>query len=242
MPWEFLEVEELEYELATRGIGPWEGDRWSMVERLRRMVEPRHRDLGVVAARDPEGEVVKFRGALQELENITVEGGGVVTRNKVQILEARIRHWEHRLRDLERVCNRPVLAAGFQQGLRELERVRAKIGGRCLGQLEDELEGEGFANRPRGNPDSDVELQEVVGRFVEVLEEEGAVGGVGCMELRHRVKKSPVGSCLFEGMASMETSRPGGWRNSTQEDRVKEEMGRVDDWSRGNGWNGTREW
>ena len=135
---------------AGVGAGQLDGDRWSMVERLRRMVESRHRDLGVVAARNPEGEVDKFREVLQELENITVEGGGVVTRNKVQRLEARIRHWEDRLRDLERVCKRPVLAAGFRQCLRELERVRVKIGGRCLGQPEEELEGEGFANRPRG--------------------------------------------------------------------------------------------
>ena len=53
--------------MATRGIGQLEGDRWSMVETLRRLVESRHRDLGVGAARDPECEVDKFRGALQEL-------------------------------------------------------------------------------------------------------------------------------------------------------------------------------
>ena len=41
--------------------------------------------------------------------------------------------------------------------------------------------------------------------------------------------KSPVGSCSFEGMACMETSRPDGWRNSTlaprtpPPGRVKEE-------------------
>ena len=188
------------------------------------MVESRHRDLGLVAARSPEGEVDKFRGVLEELENITVEGG-VVTRNKVQRLEMRIRHWEDRLRDLRRVCKRPMLVACFRQGLKELERVRIKIGGRCLEQPDDEFEGEGFWNRPRVNPDSDVELQEVVGRSVEVLGEEGAVGGFGRMGLRHGVKKSPVGSYSFEGMANMETSRQGRWRNWTQGGQVKEERG-----------------
>ena len=131
-----------------------------------------------------------------------------MTRNKVQRLEARIRHWEDRLRDLERVYKR--------QALRELERVRVKIGGRCLGQPKGELEGEGFGNRPRGNQDSDVELQAVVGWSVEVLKEKAAVGGVGGMGLRHSVKKSPIWSCSFEGMASMETSTLDRWRNSTQ--------------------------
>ena len=42
----------------------------------------------MVAARDPEGVVDKFRGVLEELENISVEGG-VVTRNKVLRLELR---------------------------------------------------------------------------------------------------------------------------------------------------------
>ena len=41
----------------------------------------------MVAARDPEGVVDKCRGVLEELENISVEGGGVVTRNKVLRLE-----------------------------------------------------------------------------------------------------------------------------------------------------------
>ena len=57
------------------------------------------------------------------------------------------------------------------------------------------------------NPDSDVELQEVVGKSVEVLGEQGAVGGLGCMELRYKIKKSPVGSYSFEGMENMETSK-----------------------------------
>ena len=142
MPCESLEVEELEYELSTRGISQSERNRLSMVKRLRRMAESRHQDLGVVEARDPEGEVNKLRGVLEELENITVEGGGVVTRNKVQTLEARIRHWEDRLRELERVCKRPRLAAGFRQGLRELERVRVMIEGRGLEPPEEEVEGE----------------------------------------------------------------------------------------------------
>ena len=131
-----------------------------------------------------------------------------------------------------------MVVAGFRQGLGELERVRVTIGGRCLGQLEEELEGEMFANRPMGNPDSDVELQEVVGRFVETLGEEGAVGGVGWTGMRHSVKKSPVGSSLFEGEASVYTSRPGKMEEFDSGGRVKEEMGRVDDWCCGNGWNG----
>ena len=43
-----------------------------------------------------------------------------------------------------------------------------------------------------------------MGRSAEGLGEEGAVGGVGCMGLRRSMKKSPVGSCSFVGMASME--------------------------------------
>ena len=57
-PWEFLEMEELEYELSTRGISQSGEYRLGMVERLRPIVESRHRDLGVVAARDTEGEVI----------------------------------------------------------------------------------------------------------------------------------------------------------------------------------------
>ena len=235
IPWEFLEMEELEYELTTRGMGQGERDRGSMVEKLRRMVEPRHQDVGVVAAHDPEGEVAKFRGVLRDLGNIVVEGGGVVTRNKVQRLEARIRHWEHRLRNVGRECNKPALVAEFQQGLRELEGARAKIGGRCLGHLGNEQEGRRFVDRLQGDTDSDVELQEVAGRSVRGLEE-GAVGGVGWMELGHNGKKSPVGSYLVEGRSGMETNRPSRWRNVPPRVRVKEELKRVEDWRQGNSW------
>ena len=81
-PWEFLEMEELEYELSIRGIKPTEGNRWSMVDRLQRMAESRQRDLRVVEALDLEGEAEKFRGVLVDLGNIMIGGGGVVTRNK----------------------------------------------------------------------------------------------------------------------------------------------------------------
>ena len=130
--WEFLEMEELEYELAVRGIKPVERNRWCMVDRLQRIVEPRERDLRVVEALDLEGEAEKFRGALTDLGCIMKGGGGVVTRNKTLRLEARLRHWEGRLRDLERVCRRPSLVEGFRRGLRELDRVRIASGGKEL--------------------------------------------------------------------------------------------------------------
>ena len=112
-------MDELEYELSTRGISKAGEDHFDMVERLRRIVESRRRDLGLVAAREPEGEIDKFREVLGELENISVEGGGggVVTRNKVHRLEARIRHWEDRLGDLVKVCNRSALVVHCRQGL-----------------------------------------------------------------------------------------------------------------------------
>ena len=92
MPSEFLEMEELEYELSTRRINQSKGNRWSMVDRLQRMAESRQRDLGVVEALDLEGEAEKFREVLVDLGNIKTGDGGVVTRNKMQRLEVRIRH------------------------------------------------------------------------------------------------------------------------------------------------------
>ena len=115
-PWEFLEMEELEYELAVRGNKPMERNRWCMVDRLQRMVEPRERDLRVVEALELEGEAEKFRGVLVDLGRIMKGGGEVVTRNKTLRLEARIRHWEERLRDLERVCRRPSLGEICRNG------------------------------------------------------------------------------------------------------------------------------
>ena len=170
-----------------------------------------------------------------------MEGGGVVTRIVVHRLEARIRHWENQLRDSIKVCKRPTPVACFRQGLRDLERVRVKIEGRCLEQPDDEeVQGEGLWNRLEVNPDSDVELQEVVGKSVLVLGDQGAVGGLGWMGLRYKVKKSPVGSYSFEGLANMETSRQGRLRNSTQVGQVKEELGRSGGIRRESCWNGTR--
>ena len=56
-------MEELEYELSMRGISKAGEDHFGMVERLRR-------DLGLVVAWEPEGEIDKFREILGELENI----------------------------------------------------------------------------------------------------------------------------------------------------------------------------
>ena len=130
-PWEILEMEELEYELAVSGIKPTERNRWSMVDRLQRMAESRERDLRVVEALDLEGEAEKFRGALVALGYIMKGGGGAVTRNKTLRLEARIRHWEERLRDLEKVCKRPSLVVGFRWGLRELDESEWRVGERA---------------------------------------------------------------------------------------------------------------
>ena len=87
---------------------------------------------------------------------------------------------------------------------------------------DDEVEGEGFWNRVGANSGSDVELQEVVGRSVEVLGEGGAIGGLGCLGLRHNVKQSPVESYSIEERVNMETSRQGTWKNSTQVGQVGE--------------------